>query len=61
MAVISGPAGQVPPTHNSASLAGLLVAAPADTTNGGLLIQGFGIANVNLNWVARVILAECVG
>jgi hypothetical protein len=61
VAIVGAQIGNQTPDWADAALTTLGVSMPPDTVNGGLLVQGIGIAGANLNWVVRVMICEVAG
>ncbi len=59
--LIGGGGASLAPTYNDAATAAWRLAVTADTTSGCIGLAGTGEANKNVNWMARLLSAECLG
>lgn len=59
--LVAGGGAALAPALNDTAAAAWRLAIGADTTNGGLALNGTGEANKTINWVARIASVEAVG
>ena len=59
--LVGGGGASLAPSYSDAGAAAWRLSVAADTTNGAIAVSGTGEANKTINWVARVLSAECVG
>ena len=61
IAIVGGGLSAAPPLWCSPSLAGVTASTLPDNENRGLLVQGFGVAGVELHWTCQVAMVEATG